>query len=380
MSTQRVRLGAIGYGARGNLLSEAAGSGEAQIVALADPSAPAREKFTARFPEAATCDDYRALLDRNDLDAVIVLSPDFLHEEHALAILNSGRYVYLEKPMTITAQGCDRVLAADLRAGGRVFVGHNLRHHNVFLKMKQLIDDGAIGQVKAGWCRHFVAYGGDFYFKDWHAERQRVNSLLLQKGAHDIDVLHWLCGGHSVRVSAMGELGVYDKAAKRREDEKPAPVASLDHWPPLAQTGFNPRMDVEDLSMMLMTLNNGVLCSYQQCHYAPDCWRNYTIIGTSGRLENINDRPGEAVVRVWNRRTMFNPYGDEQHFIPRVEGGHGGADGAIIRSFFRFVRGEDRQPSVPVVMARHAVAAGDYATRSLRQGSAPLDIPAAPSA
>jgi predicted dehydrogenase len=360
-------------------LAEAAGSGEAQIVALADPSAPAREKFTARFPEAATCDDYRALLDRNDLDAVIVLSPDFLHEEHALAILNSGRYVYLEKPMTITAQGCDRVLAADHRAGGRVFVGHNLRHHNVFLKMKQLIDDGAIGQVKAGWCRHFVAYGGDFYFKDWHAERQRVNSLLLQKGAHDIDVLHWLCGGHSVRVSAMGELGVYDKAAKRREDEKPAPVASLDHWPPLAQTGFNPRMDVEDLSMMLMTLNNGVLCSYQQCHYAPDCWRNYTIIGTSGRLENINDRPGEAVVRVWNRRTMFNPYGDEQHFIPRVEGGHGGADGAIIRSFFRFVRGEDRQPSVPVVMARHAVAAGDYATRSLRQGSAPLDIPPPPA-
>ena len=54
---------------------------------------------------------------------------------------------------------------------------------------------GHIGEVKAGWCRHFVGWGGDFYFKDWHADRTKSTGLLLQKGAHDIDVLHWLCGG-----------------------------------------------------------------------------------------------------------------------------------------------------------------------------------------
>lgn len=56
--------------------------------------------------------------------------------------------------------------------------------------MKELIDAGAIGEVKTIWCRHFVGNGGDYYFKDWHAERKNTTSLLLQKGAHDIDVIH----------------------------------------------------------------------------------------------------------------------------------------------------------------------------------------------
>ena len=75
--------------------------------------------------------------------------------------------------------------------------------------MRELIQDGAIGEVKAIWCRHFVGHGGDFYFKDWHADRRRTTGLLLQKGAHDIDVMHWLAGGYTTRVNAMGALTLY---------------------------------------------------------------------------------------------------------------------------------------------------------------------------
>ena len=49
---------------------------------------------------------------------------------------------------------------------------------------------------------------------------------------------------------------------------------------------------------MLMELETGALCSYQQCHYAPDGWRNYTIIGTEGRIENFCDYHGHTVVRL----------------------------------------------------------------------------------
>ena len=131
-----------------------------------------------------------------------------------------------------------------------------MRHFAVVLKMKELIDAGAIGKVKAGWCRHFVSYGGDAYFKDWHADRRTATGLLLQKGAHDIDVLHWLCGGYTKRVSAMGALTLYDQISDRHDPSERGNAAFVaDNWPPLSQKGLNPVLDVEDLSMVMMQLD-----------------------------------------------------------------------------------------------------------------------------
>ena len=126
--------------------------------------------------------------------------------------------------------------------------------------------------------------------------------------------------------------------------------------------------------MMLMELDNGVLCSYQQCHYTPDAWRNYTIIGTEGRIENFGNTPGNCVVRLWNVRTSYNPYGDEQYFIPPVSGGHGGADPRIVAEFIRYVR-EGGKISTSAIAARYSIAAGCMAAESLRNGSAPMKIP-----
>ena len=127
--------------------------------------------------------------------------------------------------------------------------------------------------------------------------------------------------------------------------------------------------------MMQMALDNGVFCCYQQCHFTPDAWRNYTIIGTEGRIENFGDEPGRCVVRLWNRRTFYNPYGDEQYFIAATDGSHGGADPRIVDEFIRHVR-DGAPASTSPIAARNSVAAGCQATLSLRQGGVPLDVPA----
>jgi predicted dehydrogenase len=312
------------------------------------------------------------------MDAVFITSPDFLHEEHALAALEAGKHVYLEKPMAITIAGCDRILRAAVACKRRLYLGHNMRHMAVVLKMKELIDGGAIGEVKAGWCRHFICYGGEAYFKDWHAERRNTTGLLLQKGAHDIDVLHWLCGGFTARVNAMGALTLYHLIKdKRAAGERSDATFDLEAWPPLAHKRMNPVIDVEDLSMMQMQLDNGVFCSYQQCHYTPDGWRNYTIIGTEGRIENFGDNPGECVVRLWNRKKYYNPHGDAQYEIPEATGGHGGADPRIVDEFIRYVRDGGKVTTSPIA-ARYAVAAGCMATESLRHGGVPMDVPRLP--
>lgn len=107
-----------------------------------------------------------------------------------------------------------------MRTGSKLFVGHNMRYFPVVLKMKEIIDSGLIGDVQCGWCRHFINYGGDAYFRDWHSERKNTNGLLLQKGAHDIDVMHWLMGSRTRRVVGMGMLSVYDRCSRRSPDER----------------------------------------------------------------------------------------------------------------------------------------------------------------
>jgi predicted dehydrogenase len=269
-------------------------------------------------------------------------------------------------------------LRAAKQRGVKLYLGHNMRHMAFVQKMKELVDSGAIGEVRTAWCRHFIAYGGDAYFKDWHAERSKATGLLLQKAAHDIDVMHWICGGYSRLVNAMGNLTVYNQIKDRRSPKDLPDVRWYsNNWPPSSQQKLNPIINVEDLSVMQMTLDNGVICTYQQCHYAPDAWRNYTIIGTAGRIENFGDDPGKCVVRLWNRRTDYNPYGDEQYFIPTQSGSHGGADTLIVAEFIRFVRKGGKTTTSPVA-ARYSVAAGCAATESLRHGGRPVRVTTLP--
>ena len=379
-SKNELRIGVIGAGGRGGLAWNAHNPGDGvRVVAGADVRQEALDHFKNSYgPEALVTKDYKELLAKGNVDAVFVTSPDYLHEEHALAALDAGKHVYCEKPMTITVEGCDRLLQKAFEKKLKLYLGHNMRHMSFTQKMKQLVDSGAIGEVKAGWCRHFVAYGGDAFFKDWHAERRYANTLLLQKAAHDVDILHWLCGGYSTRVNGMGALTLYDKVRDRHDPAERGNAGwSDDNWPPMSQTGLNPVIDVEDISMMQMQLDNGVLASYAQCHYAPDAWRNYTIIGTEGRIENFGDEPGKCVVRVWNRRTIYNMYGDEQYFIPPDTGSHGGADPRIVAEFVRYIR-EGGKITTSAIAGRSAVAAGCMAAHSLRNGGIPMDIPPVP--
>ena len=379
--SSELRIGVIGAGGRGSLAMNAHKPGEgSRLVAGCDVRDEALVAFKEKVgDDAFVTKDYRELLDQADVDAVFVTSPDFLHEEHAVAALEAGKPVYLEKPMAITIEGCDRILRTAYERKVKLYLGHNMRHMAVTRKMKELIDKGVIGEPKVGWCRHFVSYGCDAYFKDWHAERSKSTSLLLQKGCHDIDILHWLCGGFTDRVNAMGALTLYDQVADRHPPGEQGDASwHLENWPPLSQKGLNPIIDVEDVSMMLMHLDNGVFASYLQCHYTPDGWRNYTIIGTEGRIENFGLRPGGSVVRLWNTRIDYNPYGDEQYFTPRAAGGHGGADPKIVAEFVRYVREGGKIATSPAA-ARYSVAAGCMGAHSLRNGGIPMDVPRLPA-
>ncbi|NBE50402.1 Gfo/Idh/MocA family protein [Streptomyces boluensis] len=374
--TNDLRIGVIGLGLRRSIANAAHRPGKGSVVAaVADLDAAVRADVPGRFEGASVHDDHRRLLDDDTVEAVIVATPDDTHEAIACAALEAGKPTFVEKPLGITVEQCDTILRTAYETGTRLYVGHNMRHMGVVRLMRDLIARGDVGEPRTIWVRHFVSYGGDYYFKDWHADRRRTTGLLLQKAAHDLDVVHWLAGGYTSRVNAFGDLMLHGDLPRRAPDT-PRPDGWLREfeWPPTERRNLHHIVDVEDVSMMNMRLDNGVLAAYQQCHFSPDYFRNYTVIGTEGRLENFGDGPG-GEVRVWNTGPSdYRSDADAVHRIPDAQGSHGGADGRIMREFVRFAREGGATDTSPVA-ARMSVAAGYMATRSLRDGGNPYDVP-----
>ncbi|MFJ9542701.1 Gfo/Idh/MocA family protein [Streptomyces sp. NPDC101225] len=375
-----LRLGVLGFGLRGSLARVAHRPGEgARVTVVADHDPACRTRAAEQIEGVRTVDDHRKVIEAPDVDAVLILTPDHTHADLACAALRAGQAVFVEKPLDITVERCDRILRTARETGTRLYVGHNMRHMPVIRRMREIIARGDIGTVRTVWVRHFVGHGGDFYFKDWHAERRYTTGLLLQKGAHDLDVVHWLAGGWTRQVQAFGDLMVYGDNPHRRAPGEPKSAdwyTEEGRWPPHTQRALNPVIDVEDVSLVNMRLDNGVLAAYQQCHFTPDYWRNYTVIGDAGRLENFGDIPGGAV-RVWNaRRSGYRAEPDAEYRVsePVDDAEHGGADPLIIDEFLRFAREGGATDTSPVA-ARMAVAAGYGATVSLRAGGTVEEVP-----
>ena len=257
-----------------------------------------------------------------------------------------------------------------------MMIGFNMRYMNIFRTMKEIVDSGAIGEIKAVWVRHFVGMGGDFYYHDWHATRANTTSLLLQKGSHDIDMIHWITGHYTKRVAAFGSLDFFggsmpnDLTCDRCELVADCTDAQPDS--PRRQCAFRAEVDVEDNQVMIMELEGGIKASYLQCHFTPDYHRNYTFIGTEGRIEN-----SEPDMKVWLKRRRPNSgHGltDREVQIPSAVGTHGGADPVICEDFLDMVI-DGKDPIATPLAGRMSVAVGCAGAQSMRNGGMPVVVP-----
>lgn len=373
----KLRIGVIGVWGRGAIARHWQESGRAEVVAGADISDANLARFQNEInPKAYITKDYRELLDRTDIDAISVTAPDYTHEEYAVAALEAGKHVFCEKPLAITIDGCDHILRTWRSSGKKLMVGFNMRYMNMFRTMKEIVDAGVIGEIKAVWVRHFVGRGGDFYYHDWHGTRENTTGLLLQKGSHDIDIVHWITGQYTRRVVAMGSLDFFggNQPNSLTCDDCPKVNTCTEAQPgsTRVQCAFRQEIDVEDNNMVLMDLANGIKAAYLQCHFTPDYHRNYTFIGTEGRMENSEP---EGKVWVKTRRSgTWREYADRTYEIKKAVGGHGGADPVICRDFLDMVL-DGVEPLATPEAGRMSVAVGCAASESLRNGNMPVDIP-----
>lgn len=361
---EKLRVGVIGYGLRGHLAKhwhQPEEGGRSVITAFSELDEALIDKFKAEI--TADCfitKDYHELLAREDVDAVAILTEDWKHHQHALDAFKAGKHVFLEKPMAISIEDCDDIINTWQATDLKLMIGFNMRYMPMFQTMKQYIDQGAIGEVKAIWCRHFVGRGGRYYYQDWHRNSKYTNSLLLQKGSHDIDVIHMLGNSYTKKVSAFGSLDFYNDRKNFEAD------GLKDEW--------DIPIDVEDNNVLIMELENGIKASYLQCHFTPDYHRNYVVIGTKGRMEN--SMPDNTITIKSRNTAALHDQSDVVIQMKPTVGVHSGGDVRIATSFVNYIL-DGKLPDVTPHDGRMSVAVGCQATDILRRGGGMAEIPEA---
>ena len=101
-----------------------------------------------KFKVANTCTDYREMLKDPDLDCVIIGTPDQLHKKMTEEALAAGKHVLCEKPMALSTEQCDEMIAAAEKNGKRLMIGQCLRFHNAYSYLKDCTDNKNFGKLK----------------------------------------------------------------------------------------------------------------------------------------------------------------------------------------------------------------------------------------
>ncbi len=188
-----MRFGLIGCGGIGQLRAQAlARLNSFQLTAVSDVDLTRANDLAARS-RAAAVEDWRALLDRPDVDAVIVSTPPSLHAEMCLAALRAGKHVLCEKPLARTPAECQAIVDAAEKYRRFVATGFNYRFYPSILKARELLDSGLIGELDH--IRSYTGYSATDHTHAWlHNAEVMGGGALRDNGIHLIDLTCYFLG------------------------------------------------------------------------------------------------------------------------------------------------------------------------------------------
>jgi myo-inositol 2-dehydrogenase/D-chiro-inositol 1-dehydrogenase/scyllo-inositol 2-dehydrogenase (NAD+) len=170
----------------------------AQLVAVCDSSEEAARRIASELNVARVHTDFNEAVSQADIDAVVVVTPTFLHCRIACAAAENGKHVFLEKPMAITSQECEEINAAVAKSGVSLQIGFMRRFDQGFLRAKEVVDSGGIGRIVI-----IKSTGrGPGLPPPWIYDIEKSNGILAEVNSHDFDTIRWLVGSEFHRVYA----------------------------------------------------------------------------------------------------------------------------------------------------------------------------------
>jgi predicted dehydrogenase len=364
----------IGFGGRGHIYGNYAKQNPEQfhLVAVADPQVHKRNEAVESFG-AEAYEDYRELLDKGyELDLVVISTQDAQHKEHALYALKKGYDLLLEKPIAIKEEDCVEIYECAKACNRKVFVCHVLRYTPFYRQVKDILDDGEIGEVVAIHASENVGYyhqAHSYVRGPWRNSKQS-SPMILAKCSHDMDILRYLMGERCVSVSSYGGLQFF-----REENAPQGSTAYCTDCPHAETCVYNAKRiytenqwmasyflktamteenilrelpysqydrcvfhcdnDVVDHQSTIVLFENGKTATHTMTAFSKEIYRDIKIFGTKAELVGVME---ENWIEV-------RPFGGE---VKRVEidlshvttGGHSGGDFCMMKELHDVLNGK----------------------------------------
>jgi predicted dehydrogenase len=207
-----------GAGSRGNVYGNYAVQypDQLKIVGVAEPIAIRNERYAVKhnIPKANRFTTWEHVFQKPKFaDAIIITTPDDLHYGPCMEALKLGYDVLLEKPISPSEKECRDILELTKKTGRIVAVCHVLRYAPYFIKLRELIQSGAIGELVS--MQHLEPIGYEhmahsFVRGNWHNSKQ-TTPIILAKSCHDLDIIRWMVGKPSKSIQAFGDVKWFRK-------------------------------------------------------------------------------------------------------------------------------------------------------------------------
>ena len=202
-----VRIGVVGIGTFGinhlRCFRQLGYTGDAELVAACDVNEQTLQERRREF-EFTPYTDYREMLDKEQLDAITVVTPDPLHKDVVLASAEAGVHVLCEKPLDVTVAGCQEMMAACAAAGVLLMVDFHKRYDEYHLAMRQKTQAGDLGQIQYGYAHMEDRIEVP---RDWFPGWARHSSPAWFLGIHFYDLARFLIQANAQAVWATGAKG-----------------------------------------------------------------------------------------------------------------------------------------------------------------------------
>jgi predicted dehydrogenase len=387
-----VNVAIIGAGARAIAFCDyiAGNPQQASLKAIVDVNIEKAKALNEHYKfGAAVQESFSEAILRDDIEAIMVSTPDYLHVGPACEAIKARKHVYLEKPLATTLEDCDKIAAAAAKATSVCYLGFNLRHSPVYEKIHQIVAEKTLGKITTIEANEWY-YGGKTYFRRWNRLVKYGGGLWITKACHDFDLLTWMSGGRPKTVYASSGLSHYtpiEGAGPRcRECKfkntcpdfydvyKPCQYWFDELWRQLQlkmdQSGpmapdiclFNSDKDTFDNGMAMVEYDNGVRACYTVNVLAARTTRQMRIVGTEAMLEADLE---SGIIVLTRRHTEEKISCDVSE---KTVGSHGGADSKIFADFFSVCQNGGK-PRSGVADGRVAVEIALAARRSCESGS-----------
>lgn len=312
---------------------------QARVVAVVDPRAGELE-----IGEAAVEPDVDALLERRDLDGVLIGTRCNLHAPYAAKVLARGLPLFLEKPVATSWEQLAELEAAAAEAASPVVVSFPLRVSAMCRLAKQILDSGVIGplgQVQA--VNNVPAYAAGYYH-GWMRDEAETGGLWLQKATHDFDYLNYLVGERPVRLCALetknvfrGDMPLGLRCHDCERADCPERPSATESW----LCSFAPDTGNHDSASAIVQYASGLHAVYTQNFYTRRgaAARGARLIGYRGTID-FDWYRDELVVH-----HHHEPRVERHGFQSSPEEGHHGGDAALARAFLDAIVGKEASPA-----------------------------------